>query len=247
LVAKVKHPSKIVEMGQRIQAQVLEVDIENKRISLGLKQLQENPWTELEGKYNQGQEVEGTIKAIVDFGIFIDLGEDIDALIHVSDISWTRKNIKLEDEFSVGDKIKAQVLTVDSENQKFCLGIKQLEENPWKRIEERFPVGQVIEAEVIRVTEFGAFVELETGIEGLIHISELSEERVEKASDVIKKGDKVKTMVMSVDKESKKIALSMKALGKADERANMQEYKAEAVKPATLASKFQGLNIDDKE
>jgi len=242
---KVKHPSKIVNVGDRVEAQVLEVDIENKRISLGLKQLQENPWTELEGKYNVGQEVTGKVKAIVDFGIFIDLGEEIDALIHVSDISWTKKNVKLDEEFKMGDEIRAQVLTVDAENQKFCLGIKQLEENPWKRIEERFPVGSIIESDVMRVTEFGAFVELETGIEGLIHISELSEERVEKASDVIKRGDRVKSMVMSVDKEAKKIALSIKALGKAEDMENIKEYKAQEIRPATLADKFKGFNNDN--
>ncbi len=244
---KVKHPSKIVNVGDVVEAQILEVDIENKRISLGLKQLQENPWNKIEGKYNVGQEVTGTVKAVVDFGIFIDLGEEIDALIHVSDLSWTRKNIKVEEEYNVGDEVKAQVVTIDSEIQKFCLGIKQMEENPWKRIEERFPVAKVLQAEVIRVTEFGAFVELETGIEGLIHISELSEERVEKASDVISKGQKVQAMVMSVDKEAKKIALSIKSLGKAEEANLMKEYKTENVGRATLADKFKDINLGEKE
>lgn len=242
---KVKNPSKMVNVGERVEAQILEVDVENKRISLGVKQLLDNPWDDLEKKYNTGKEVEGEVKSIVEFGVFIDLGEEIDALIHVSDVSWTRKNINLNDEFKVGDKVKGMVLSVDKENQKFCLGIKQLEENPWKKIEERLPVGTVVESEVVRVTEFGAFVELETGIEGLIHISELSEERVENPSDVVKKGDKPRAMVISLDKESKKIALSIKAVGRADDKKNMESYKQEEVKPATFADKLKGFNVNN--
>ena len=176
------------------------------------------------------------MKSIVDFGVFVDIGEDMDALIHVSDVSWTKKNIVAADEFKEGQDVTAMVLAVDKENQKFSLGLKQLEEDPWKKIESRFPVGTVVEAEVVRVTDFGAFVELETGIEGLIHISELSDERVEKPSDVIKKGDKPKAMVISVDKEAKKIALSIKAA------AHGGEYKStDKVKSATLADKFKDM------
>ena len=233
---KIKNPTKHFNPGERIEAQVLDVDVENKRISLGLKQLQPNPWDALVAKYKVGDKVKGKVKSIVDFGVFVEVGEDMDALIHVSDISWTRKNINLSEEFKDGQVVEAMVLAVDKENQKFSLGLKQLEEDPWKKIETRFPVGTVVEAEVVRVTDFGAFVELETGIEGLIHISELSEERVEKPSDVIKKGDKPKAMVISVDKEAKKIALSIKAA------AHGGEYKStDKVKAATLADKFKDL------
>ena len=135
------------------------------------------------------------------------------------------------------------VLTVDSENAKFCLGIKQLEEDPWKKIEERLPVGTVLESEVVRVTDFGAFVELETGIEGLIHISELSEERVEKPEDVIAKGDKPKAMVISLDKDAKKIALSIKAAANADDRAILNRSQEQA-SSTTLADKLKGFNVD---
>jgi small subunit ribosomal protein S1 len=231
---KIKNPTKHFNAGDRIEAQVLDVDVENKRISLGLKQLQANPWDALVAKFKVGDKVKGKVKSIVDFGVFVDLGEDMDALIHVSDVSWTKKNINVAEEFKEGQPVEAMVLAVDKENQKFSLGLKQLEEDPWKKIESRFPVGTVVEAEVVRVTDFGAFVELETGIEGLIHISELSEERVEKPSDVIKKGDKPKAMVISVDKEAKKIALSIKAA------AHGGEYKStEKVKTATLADKFK--------
>ena len=176
----IKNPAKHFNVGEQVEAEILDVDVENKRISLGLKQLQANPWDEIEKKYPVGKKVKGKIKSIVDFGAFIDLGEVVDALIHVSDVSWTRKNVNIRDEFNEEDEIEAMVVAVDKENQKFSLGIKQLEEDPWKKIEERLPVGTVLETEVVRVTEFGAFVELETGIEGLIHISELSEDRVEK-------------------------------------------------------------------
>jgi small subunit ribosomal protein S1 len=237
-----KGPIRGFEVGETIEAQVLEVDVENKRISLGIKQLLANPWDEIEAKYPIGKEVEGTIKAVVDFGAFIDLGETVDALIHVSDISWTKKNVNPNEFFKVGEKIKAAVLTVDKDNSKFCLGIKQLDEDPWKKIEERMPVGSVVEGEVVRVTDFGAFVELETGIEGLIHISELSEERVEKPSDVIKAGDKTKALIMSIDKDDKKIALSKKNA----ENADLKGYKQD--KPTTssaMADKLKGFSVDD--
>ena len=234
-------PSKLFSVGDNVEAQVLEVDTENKRISLGVKQLQDNPWNALADKYTVGNNITGKIKAIVDFGLFIDIGEDVDALIHVSDISWTKKNINLADEYNVGDEIEGIILTVDAENAKFYIGLKQLQEDPWKRIEERLPVGNSIEGEVVRVTDFGGFVELETGIEGLIHISELSEERVEKATDVINKGDKVTAMVISIDKEAKKIALSMKAAG----RAGDMKSATEEMKTSTLADKLKGFSIDE--
>lgn len=240
---KIKNPAKHYNVGEKVEAQVLDVDVENKRISLGLKQLQPNPWDDLEAKYSVGSKVKGTIKSIVEFGLFVDLGEEVDALIHISDISWTRKNVNLAEEYNEGDEVEAMVLSVDKENQKFCLGIKQLEEDPWKKIEERLPVGTIVESEVVRVTDFGVFVELETGIEGLIHISELSEERVEKPSDVINKGDKARAMVISLDKESKKIALSIKAAANAGE--NGDSYSEGEVKSSTLADKLKGFSVDE--
>ncbi len=238
---KIKNPQKQFSVGERVEAQVIDVDVDNKRISLGLKQLMPNPWNDLTAKYPVGRKVKGRVKSVVDFGLFVDLGEEIDALIHISDISWVRKNLTLSEEYKEGQTVDALVLSIDVENQKFCLGIKQLEEDPWKKIEERLPVGTIIEAEVVRVTDFGAFVELETGIEGLIHISELSEERVEKPSDVVNKGDKPKAMVISLDKDSKKIALSIKAAKNAIERG--VSYTQDEVKPSTLADKLKDFNV----
>jgi small subunit ribosomal protein S1 len=203
-----------------------------------------NPWDDLITKYEIGSKVLGKVKSVVDFGVFVNLGEEVDALIHISDVSWTRKNVNLPEEFKDGDDINAMVLSVDKENQKFCLGIKQLEEDPWKKIEERLPVGTHVEAEVVRVTDFGAFVELETGIEGLIHISELSEDRVEKPADVIKKGDKPKAMVISLDKESKKIALSIKAAASAG-AVDPSSVKQEESSTSSLANQLKGFNVEN--
>jgi small subunit ribosomal protein S1 len=243
---KIKNPAKHFSVGETIEAQVLDIDVENKRISLGLKQLQANPWEDLEKKYPVGKKVTGVVKSVLDFGIFLDLQEEVDGLIHISDVSWTRKNVNLVKEFNEGDSIEAMVLSVDKENQKFCLGMKQLNEDPWKKIEERLPVGSVLEAEVVRVTDFGAFVELETGIEGLIHISELSEERVDKPSDVVKKGDRPKAMVISLDKESKKIALSMKAASTASDR-NMLSYSKQESSPTTMAHKLRDFKVKNSD
>jgi small subunit ribosomal protein S1 len=239
---KIKNPAKHYNAGDKIEAQVLDVDIENKRISLGVKQLQANPWDDFVAKFPVGKKMRGKVKAVVDFGVFLDIGEEVDALLHISDVSWTKKNLNLAEDFKEGQELEVMVISVDKENQKFCVGLKQLVEDPWKKIEERLPVGTVLEAEVVRVTEFGAFVELETGIEGLIHISELSDNRVEKASDVIKKGDKPKAMVISMDKDNKKIALSIKAVGKAEDKdtANMTVEKH---RPSTLADKLKDFKV----
>ena len=239
----IKNPTKHFTVGEIVEAQVLEVDVDNKRISLGIKQLQENPWDALEAKFPVGSKVNGKIKSIVEFGIFVDLGEEVDALIHVSDFSWTKKNINLNDEYTVGDEIEAAVVSVDKENQKFCLGVKQLNEDPWKKIETRLPVGTIVEAQIVRVTDFGAFVELETGIEGLVHISELSEDRVEKPEDVVKKGDVVKAMVISLDKDAKKIALSIKSALNSDTQGMQQDV----VKSATLGDVLKGFNLGNDE
>ncbi len=239
---KIKNPAKHFTVGEQVEAQVLDVDVENKRISLGLKQLQPNPWDDIAAKFPIGKKVKGTVKSIVDFGVFIDLGEDVDALIHVSDLSWTKKAINVSEVFKEGQEVEAAVVSLDKENQKFCLGIKQLEEDPWKKIEERLPVGVVAEAEVVRVTDFGAFVELETGIEGLIHISELSEDRVEKPEEVVQKGQVVKAMIISIDKEAKKIALSMKSAVNAEAGGF---DKKDTVRSATLADKLAGFKVDE--
>lgn len=240
---KGKNPLKDHAVGDKVEAVVLELDTENKRISLGIKQLTPNPWDGLRDQYTIGMEVEGTVKSIVEFGVFVDLGVEIDALIHVSDLSYTKRNLNPNEEFKVGDKVKAKVIDIDPANEKFSLGIKQLNEDPWSKIDERMPVGSIVEGEVVRTTEFGAFIKLEEAVEGLIHISELSEERVEKTENAVNIGDKVKAVVISIDKTDNKIALSKKAADNKDFKgAPVQEMK-----PSTLADKLKGFSLDKKE
>jgi small subunit ribosomal protein S1 len=241
---KIKNPAKHFTVNEKVEAMVLDVDVENKRISLGTKQLTPNPWDDLEKKYDVGKKVTGKIKSVVEFGIFVDIDEEVDALIHISDVSWTKKNLNLEEEYKEGVEVTGMVLSVDKENQKFCLGLKQLEEDPWKKIDERLPVGSVVEAEVVRVTDFGCFVELETGIEGLIHISELSEERVDKPSDIFKRNDMAKAMVISVDKDAKKIALSVKSALNS-EAGSMIDLEISKGESSTMADKLKDFKVSE--
>ena len=222
-VGDIKNPAGHFSMGEVIETQVLDVDIDNKRISLGLKQFLPNPWEELEQKYTEGMKVTGKIASVVDFGLFVDLGEAVDALVHVSDISWVRKNINAKKAYKEGQEIEAVVLSVDKDTQKFCLGIKQLTEDPWSKIEEKHPVGSIIPVKIVRVTDFGAFALMDNDIEGLIHISELSEETIEKTSDVVAVGDQVDALILSIDRESKKVGLSLKL---AQEQPDEEEAQA---------------------
>ena len=247
--SRVKHPSKYARVGEKLKAQVLEVDVENEKISLSLRQLQPNPWDEIENKYQVGQRIKGTIRSIVDFGLFVDIQEEMDAFVHVSDFFWVKRNVNPHVEYSEEQEIEAVVLAIDKDNQKFSLGIKQLEGDPWEGIESQFPVGEIVDTTVVRITDFGAFVDLGTGIEGLIHISEMSEERINSISDVIQKGDQVQAMVISVDREAKKIALSIKAIAKKDDQEAMdrmrkeQQPKKEKAKSTTLGEKLKNIII----
>lgn len=248
----VKHPSKVLNVGDEVECQVLEIDAKNKRLSLGLKQLQANPWSALEEKYPPGHIVEGEVKSITDFGIFVDIGEGIDGLIHVSDISWNKKLAHPNERFKKGDKIKAMVLSIDKETEKFSLGIKQLEKDPWENARANYKVGAAIEGKVTKVTDFGAFVELEEGIEGLVYVSELSEQRVEKPSDVVKVGDVVRAEVISLDTKERRIGLSMKKLKHTEERRDYQDYVNKHDKKTSLGDilgdQLKGiLNKESKE
>ncbi len=248
-VGSIKVPSNHFNIGDKIEAQVIDVDTENKRISLGIKQLQPNPWDDLIKKYKVGEKVKGKIKSIFDFGLFVDVNEVVDALIHVTDISWTKKNINIRKEFQEGQEIEGIILSLDKDNHKFSIGLKQLEEDPWKKIQNRNPVGSIVPVEVVRVTDFGVFVELEKGIEGLIHISELSQSRIDDPTQIVKKGDKINVVVISVDKESKKIALSLKAVKEIEEKST-KDYKQEEAKKSTLGDKMKsiiGIKKESKE
>jgi small subunit ribosomal protein S1 len=247
---KVKHPSKVLEPGTSVECQVLDIDTKNRRISLGLKQLESNPWDLLEQKFPIGSTVEGEVKNVTDFGVFVDIGEGIDGLIHISDLSWSKKVGHPSEMFNKGDKVRAIVLSIDKETEKFSLGIKQLERDPWENIKARYKIGQAIEGKVTKTADFGAFVELEEGLEGLIHISELSTEQVGKVADVVNIGDVVKAEIISIDARERKIGLSVKALLKSEERANIEQYSGNKKSTNTLGDVLGAklkLKGDNKE
>jgi small subunit ribosomal protein S1 len=231
---RVKHPSKILNVGDEVECKVLEVDSKQKRISLGLKQLQPNPWDELEVKFPVGTIVEGEVKSVTDFGVFIDIGVGIDGLVHVSDIAWTKKFAHPSEKYKKSDKIRAVVLGIDKANEKFSLGIKQLERDPWESIKSRYRQNQAVDGVVTKLTDFGAFVEIEEGVEGLIYVSEIADHRIEKPSDVLKVGDQVRAEILSIEPKERRIGLSIKQLGRTEERANYESYVGERSKRTSM-------------
>ncbi|MCP3983173.1 MAG: 30S ribosomal protein S1 [bacterium] len=230
---RVKHPSKVVEIGTDVEAVVLDVDEYNRKISLGMKQIEPNPWALIEEKYPIGTRVAGEIRNITNFGVFVGLEEGIDGLVHVSDISWT-ENIKHPSEkFEKGNHVEAVVLKIDRENEKFSLGIKQLESNPWDDILKKFALGSEITGEVTNVTDFGAFVKLGDGIEGLVYSSELSQEPVDKPSDAVSQGDTVTAIVTKVDPVDQKISLSIKAVSDREQRDALKKLAVQQASTQT--------------
>jgi len=207
---EIKHPTKVLSLGQVIRVMILDVNPVSKRISLGWKQTTPNPWESLKQKYPEGQIVKGVIRNITNFGIFVGVEDGIDGLVHVSDISW-KQRVKHPSEFyKKGQEIEAVILNIDVENEKFSLGIKQLEKNPWEELGERFPTGSTVSGRVTNMTDFGIFVEIEEGVEGLVHISELSSKRIKTPSEIYSVGDTVSAVVKNIDQKGKKIRLSIK-------------------------------------
>jgi small subunit ribosomal protein S1 len=231
---RVKHPSKVLNVGDEVECKVLEVDSKQKRISLGLKQLQANPWDELEIKHPVGSNVEGEVKSVTDFGVFVDIGVGLDGLVHVSDIAWAKKFAHPSEKYKKGDKLKAVVLGIDKQNEKFSLGVKQLDRDPWESIKARYRTGQGVDGLVTKLTDFGAFVEIEEGIEGLIYVSEIADHRIEKPADVLKVGDKVRAEILSIEAKERRIGLSIKALGRSEERANFEKYSGDASRKTSM-------------
>ncbi|MGH7905735.1 MAG: 30S ribosomal protein S1 [Candidatus Binataceae bacterium] len=218
------HPSKVVNVGDNVEVQVLGVDEGNRRISLGLKQTEPNPWQELAGQHPVGSRVHGTVKSITDFGVFVEIEPGIDGLVHISDLSWTRK-IRHPSEFvKKGDEVDAVVLGIEVEHERVSLGIKQTTPDPWNSVSERYPLNTRVTGKISSIADFGVFVELEEGIEGLIHISQLSSERVDKPSSLFQAGDSVEALVVQLDTRERRIGLSIKALKQHEEREEMQAY-----------------------
>jgi len=221
---RIKHPNKILNVGDDVESVVLSVDTENRRISLGLKQVEENPWDVVGEKFPIGTIIEGQVKNITDFGIFVGVDEGIDGLVHISDLSWTKRVRHPSEIYKKGDLVKAVVLNIDRDNERFSLGIKQLAADPWAQISERYPTGSIISGRVTSVTDFGIFLEIEEGIEGLIHVSEISKEKIETPKDFAKEGDVLEAVVLSIDNVDRKIALSIKKLADQKEKAEVDAF-----------------------
>ncbi len=232
---RVKHPSKVLAIGDMVEAVVLDIDPRQNRISLGIKQLEPNPFASLKEKYPPGTVVKGVVRNIADFGIFVEIEEGIDGLVHVSDLSWTQRVKHPSELYQKGDEVEAVVLNIefDGEKPKVSLGIKQLVPDPWDRIPFDYPVGKIVECKILKVLDFGAFVEIERGVEGLIHVSEFSEDRVEDPKTFVKAGQSLKAEIISVDGAERKIGLSFRGAARADEVADAQGF-AQGAPTATL-------------
>jgi small subunit ribosomal protein S1 len=207
---RVKHPSKLVDMGDVVEAKVLGVDMENKRISLGMRQLEANPWDELGEAYPVGSIVKGAVRNITDFGIFVGIDDGIDGLVHISDMSWGQRVGHPNDRFTKGDEVEARVLNIDRDSERISLGIKQLTEDPWLSVQGRYFLGQTVEGKVVHVAEFGVFIEVEEGVEGLIHISELKAGE-HGWEDAYKPGQQISAIILSIDSHERKVSLSEKS------------------------------------
>ncbi len=229
---KLRHPSQMVRVGDEVEVVVLGVDQDKKRISLGMKQVKPNPWDVVAEKFPEGTILEGQIKNITEFGVFIGIEDGIDGLIHVSDISWTKKIRHPSEVYKVGDTVQAKVLTVDKENEKFTLGVKQLTEDPWSQVPSKYPVGCTLEGLVTNITDFGLFVEVEEGIEGLVHVSEISHKKIKNPSEMFKEGVTIQAKVIHVSADERRLGLSIKQLKEEDDKRKPKEFRQASSEPA---------------
>ena len=221
---KIRHPSKVVSVAEEVEAVVLDIKPESRRISLGMKQVVPNPWDVIAEKYPVGTTIEGKIKNITDFGLFIGIDEGIDGLVHISDMSWIKRIKHPSELYKKGDVIQAIVLDIEKESERFSLGIKQLQEDPWKTVAERYEVGKEITGTITNLTDFGIFVELEEGIEGLVHVSEISKEKIKTPVGQFNIGDVITAKVMNINSDERRIGLSIKRMEMDDEQSLLNDY-----------------------
>ncbi|MBE6419659.1 MAG: 30S ribosomal protein S1 [Akkermansiaceae bacterium] len=240
---RITRPSDILSLDQEIEAVVLNISVEEQKISLGVRQLDENPWEAIEARFPVGTIISGAVRNLTPYGAFVALEEGIDGMIHVSDMSWTRKINHPSEVLKKGDVVEARVLNIDKENQRVSLGIKQLESDPWESIDNRFKVGDLVSGQVAKIASFGAFVNLDGDIDGLIHISQLSEEHVERVKDVIKVGDSIKARVIKVDKLERRIGLSIKAVNYDPEQLRRETAAFETVRAGDMVGLEQAFNL----
>ena len=227
---RITRPSDVLTLGQDIEAVVLGVNKEDQKISLGVRQLEPNPWDEIEQRYVIGKQVRGQVRNMTAYGAFVELEEGIDGMVHVSDLSWNKKINHPSEVLKKGDEVDAVVIDIDKANQRISLGVKQLETDPWKEIESKFKVGDVVKGTVSKIANFGAFIELPGAIDGLVHISQISEDRVEKVKDVLKVGQEVEARVIKIDKTERRLGLSIKATGYSEEALRKESEALDSVK-----------------
>src|SRR5438552_3026849 len=225
---RIKHPSKLVNPGDEVEVEVLSVDPKARRISLGMKQIQDNPWQTLRERYKVGDRIKGRVRNLTDFGAFIEVEEGVDGLVHVSDISWAKRIKHPGEILKKSQEIEAVITSIDTENRRLSLSIKDLEPNAWERFVTTHKPGDVVKGKIARFANFGAFVELDDNLEGLCHISELSEERVNKPEDVVQLGQEMDFKILRIDPETKKIGLSARAVGKDEPIVDTKIYSSEA-------------------
>jgi len=249
---RVARASDVLKAGDEVEAMVLDIKRDEQKIALGIRQLEANPWTHVPQKYPVGTKITGKVRNLTNFGAFVEVEEGVDGMVHVSDISWTRKVTNPAEVLKKGQTVEAVVLEVDAANQRMALGIKQLEPDPWKDVEKRYRIGDVVKGRVVKLTNFGAFVELPDKIEGLVHISQISEERVEKIKNVLKVGDEVTARVIKVDTGERRIGLSIKAAAYSMEQLEAEKAQFEAnLKPGEaivdLEHAFEQAREDKKQ
>jgi small subunit ribosomal protein S1 len=243
-VKRITRPSDVLELDQEIEAVVLGISIEEQKISLGVRQMEPNPWDEIEVRYPIGATIKGPVRNLTAYGAFVELEEGIDGMVHVSDMSWTRKINHPSEVLKKNDEVEAVVISIDKANQRVSLGLKQLEDDPWSHIDERFKVGDLVKGTVAKIASFGAFVSLDGDIDGLIHISQLSEDHVEKVKDVIKVGEEVEARVIKVDKVERRIGLSIKAVNYSEADLKKESASFESLRPSSeMVGLEQAFNL----
>jgi small subunit ribosomal protein S1 len=241
---RVPHPSKILRKSDVIQARVLDVDAAKQKISLGIKQLQPNPWELLSEKYPVGSRIRGMVRNLTDFGAFVEIEEGIDGLIHVSDLSWAKRVMNPADILSEGDEVEAVVLSIDAEKQRVSLGLKQIEPDPWIQVPEKYAIGSIVRGKIVNITSFGAFAKLEEGVEGLIHISEMDERHVDNPEDIVSVGEELDLKVISLDPEERRIGLSLKEAKADQEQSVISRYmEGQYSDRTTLADLMDRANV----
>jgi len=245
---RIARPSDVLKVDQEIEAVVLSINTAEQKISLGVRQLEPNPWDNVHLKFPVGRTVKGVVRNLTAYGAFVELEDGIDGMIHVSDMSWTRKLSHPSDMLKKGQEVEAMVLEIDKVNQRISLGLKQLADDPWKNIEERFNIGSVVTGKISKIASFGAFVQLQDDIDGLVHISQISEDRVEKVKDVLKAGQEVTARIIKVDRTERRIGLSIKAADYSAEDFEKERQAFDTIKPGedlvTMGSAFDKLEED---